>query len=39
MVSRLAWADCLIVRPPLDPPLPAGAMVEILGLAGGMLST
>ncbi|MFO1059609.1 MAG: gephyrin-like molybdotransferase Glp [Dongiaceae bacterium] len=39
MVSRLAWADCLIVRPPLAPALAAGATVEILGLGGGTLST
>jgi molybdopterin molybdotransferase len=39
MVSRLAWADCLIVRPPLAPALAAGERVEILMLGGGTLSS
>ncbi len=29
MVSRLAWADCFVVRPPHAPPEPAGADVPI----------
>jgi molybdopterin molybdotransferase len=39
MMSRLAWADCLIVRPPLAPALAAGETVEILGLTGSAVST
>jgi molybdopterin molybdotransferase len=32
MQRTLALADCLIVRPPLDPPQPAGATVSVLPL-------
>ncbi len=38
MLSHLAHADCLIVRPPLAPPAKAGTPVEIVPLAGGILS-
>lgn len=37
MLSRLAQADCLIVRAPHAPPAPAGTTVEILALGGGDL--
>jgi molybdopterin molybdotransferase len=37
MLSRLAQADCLIVRPPHAPPAPAGTSVEIVPLGGGNL--
>jgi molybdopterin molybdotransferase len=35
MLSRLAQADCLIVRPPHDPARAAGETVEVLPLPGG----
>jgi len=35
MLSRLAWADCLVIRPPLAPPAQAGDEVEIIELGGG----
>ena len=35
MLSRLAWADCLVIRPPLAPPARAGDEVEIIELGGG----
>ncbi len=35
MLSLMVRADCLVVRPPLDPPLPEGAPVEILTFPGG----
>lgn len=38
LTSLLARADCLIVRPPLAPPAPAGTRVEIVPLSGGCLS-
>jgi molybdopterin molybdotransferase len=38
MLSRLAWADCLVLRPPLAPPARAGDEVEIIELGGGSLS-
>lgn len=34
MLSRLAWADCLIVRPPHAPAARAGERVEIIPLGG-----
>jgi molybdopterin molybdotransferase len=37
MVSLIAKADCLIVRPPFAPPAEAGDRVEIIPLAGGIL--
>ena len=37
MVSLIAKADCLIVRPPFAPPAKAGDRVEIVPLAGGIL--
>jgi molybdopterin molybdotransferase len=30
MLARLAWADCLVLRDPHAPPLPAGAMAEAI---------
>lgn len=38
MMSRLAEADCLVVRPPHDPARSAGDRVEILPLDAGFLS-
>jgi len=38
MMSRLAEADCLVVRPPHDPARRAGDTVAILPLDGGFLS-
>jgi molybdopterin molybdotransferase len=35
MLSRLAWADCLVLRAPLAPPARAGDEVEIIELGGG----
>ena len=35
MLSRLAWADCLVLRAPLAPPARAGDEVEIIQLDGG----
>jgi len=35
MLSRLVSADCLIVRPPNDPALKAGAIVQAILLQGG----
>jgi molybdopterin molybdotransferase len=35
MLSRLAWADCLVIRPPLAPPARTGDEVEIIELGGG----
>ncbi len=37
MVSLVAKADCLVVRPPFAPPAKAGDRVEINPLAGGIL--
>lgn len=36
MLSRLAHADCLVVRPPLAPPAKAGEVITIIPLAGGI---
>jgi molybdopterin molybdotransferase len=30
MLARLAWADCLVLRPPHAPPLEAGGMAEAI---------
>lgn len=38
MMSRLAEADCLVVRPPHDPARSRGATVSVLPLDGGFLS-
>ena len=38
MMSRLAAADCLVVRPPHDPARQRGERVTILPLDGGFLS-
>jgi molybdopterin molybdotransferase len=38
MMSRLAEADCLMVRPPFDPARSRGDTVSILPLDGGFLS-
>ncbi|MFC5309943.1 gephyrin-like molybdotransferase Glp [Azospirillum rugosum] len=38
MMSRLAKADCLIVRPPNAPPAQAGDPVTIITLSGGVLT-
>lgn len=38
MMSRLAEADCLLVRPPHDPARRAGDTVSVLPLDGGFLS-
>jgi molybdopterin molybdotransferase len=38
MLSRLALADCLVIRPPRAPAVKAGARVEIVLLSGGCLS-
>jgi molybdopterin molybdotransferase len=38
MLSHLAHADCLIVRPPLAAAAPAGTVVEVLPLNGGVVS-
>ena len=38
MMSRLAAAQALIVRPPFDPARKAGESVRILSLQGGFLS-
>jgi len=38
MMSRLAEADCLMVRPPFDPARSRGDTVSILPLGGGFLS-
>lgn len=38
MMSRLAEADCLVVRPPHDPARNAGDAVAILPLDGGFIS-
>ncbi|MCW2236739.1 molybdopterin molybdotransferase MoeA [Azospirillum canadense] len=38
MMSRLAKADCLIVRPPNTPPAQAGDPVTIIMLSGGVLT-
>jgi molybdopterin molybdotransferase len=38
MFATMARADALIVRAPHAPPLPAGAEVSVLPLAGGILS-
>lgn len=37
MMSRLAAADCLVVRPPHAPPAAPGASVECIGLPTGRL--
>ncbi len=39
MLSTLARADCLIKRPPFVPPAKTGERVEIIPLAGGVVST
>jgi molybdopterin molybdotransferase len=36
MMRLLATADCLVVRPPLAPPLAAGARVPIVSFPGGV---
>lgn len=38
MLSTLARADCLIKRPPFVPPAKTGERVEIIPLAGGVVS-
>ena len=38
MLARLAEADCLIIRPPHDPPRARGALVNILETGGGLAS-
>ncbi|EWY36828.1 molybdenum cofactor biosynthesis protein MoaA [Skermanella stibiiresistens SB22] len=38
LLTVLARADCLVVRPPFAPPAEAGDSVEILPLGGGVLS-
>ncbi len=38
VLSRLAWADCLVVRPPHAPAADKGTTVEIVPLAGGAYS-
>jgi molybdopterin molybdotransferase len=38
MLSLIASADCLIIRPPHAPAAKAGDLVEVLMLAGGVLS-
>jgi molybdopterin molybdotransferase len=38
MLSLLARADCLVVRPPRAPAIKAGTKVEIVPLSGGYLS-
>jgi molybdopterin molybdotransferase len=37
MLSPLAQADCLVVRPPHAAPAAAGSAVEIIPLGGGDL--
>ena len=37
MLTPLAQADCLVVRPPHAPPAPAGTSVEIIPLGGSAL--
>ena len=37
MFSRLAHADCLVVRPPHAPPAKAGTVVTIIPLGGGVV--
>jgi molybdopterin molybdotransferase len=37
MMRPLAGADCLVIRPPHAPPLPAGAEVPIIGFSGSAL--
>ena len=37
MFSRLAHADCLVVRPPHAPPAKAGSQVSIIPLGGGVV--
>jgi molybdopterin molybdotransferase len=39
MISRLALADCLVIRQPYAPAAKAGTRVDILPLSGGALST
>ena len=36
MFANMARADCLVIRPPDAPAAPAGSMVEILPLGGGI---
>jgi molybdopterin molybdotransferase len=38
MLSLLAEADCLVVRPPLAPAAPTGARVPIVPFAAGLTS-
>jgi molybdopterin molybdotransferase len=38
MMSRLAHADCLVIRPPLAPAAQRGDAVDIVRLEGGILS-
>jgi molybdopterin molybdotransferase len=38
MLSLIAAADCLVVRPPNTPPAKAGDEVEIVHLSGGQFS-
>ncbi len=37
MMSRLAHADCLVVRPPQAPPARKGDTVEIVTFAAGLV--
>jgi molybdopterin molybdotransferase len=37
MFSRMAQADCLLVRPPLAPPAKAGETVSYIALGGGII--
>ncbi len=39
VLTALARADCLVVRPPEAPPARQGEIVEIVPLAGGVVST
>jgi molybdopterin molybdotransferase len=38
MLSNLAHSDCLIVRPPHADAVPAGTVIEVLPLGGGIIS-
>ena len=37
MMRPLASSDCLVIRPPHAPPLPAGGTVAIISFPGGSL--
>jgi molybdopterin molybdotransferase len=38
MLSLMAHADCLVVRPPRAPAIQAGTIIDIIPLSGGCLS-